>query len=174
MSYTTIKAIYPKVRHESIEELHNSWGSAPFVWDNLSQKYLNAKPYTYLLTVQKLWPIWKDANIPAHHRALLMITFDRVCVAQKDYARMASDIRKFLLDFPENTEEVVNHWPHIAEFFESNPDIPAIGLYLTSVSEDPFLGKWNEDEGCYEPTDWSNVYDLYASLDSGVDTILGE
>lgn len=32
MSFTTVKDIWPGERHESLEELHNSYGSVPVIW----------------------------------------------------------------------------------------------------------------------------------------------
>jgi hypothetical protein len=43
--------------------------------------------------------------------------------------------------------------------------VPGIGLYCTSVSEDPFQGKWNEEKEEYDPPDWDEVYDLCEEID---------
>lgn len=164
MSYTTIKAIWPGEKHEDLQELRNSHGSAPVIWDAMCQKYLGTEPFMYFSVTDKLWPLWKDMSIPEHQRAVLFMTYDQVYVSKKDYARAAADIRKFLQDFPQSSERV-NHWPAIAALFESDPDIPAIGLHCTSVSEDPFQGPWNEETEEYDQPDWSACNDIYADLD---------
>lgn len=165
MSCTTIKAIWPGEKHENFRELSNGWGSAPVIWDALSQRYLGKQPYGYSGgDMQPLWDLWKDASVPESYRAVHLLTLDRMYVLRKDYARMAKDIRAFLAEFPVGVG--ANHWPAIAEFLESDADIPAMGLRCTSVSEDPFCGEWNEEKGEYDQPDWSTVYDLYAELDS--------
>ena len=165
MSYTTVKAIWPGEKHEDLEELRNSHGSAPPIWNAMCKKYYGTNDHTYMFdgTLDKLWPRWKDLSIPEHQRAVLMMTYDRAYVAKKDYARAAADIKKFFQDFPANSE-YVNHWPKIQAIFESNPDIPGIGLYCTSVSEDPFQGEWNEEKEEYDQPDWSKVFSVYDEL----------
>lgn len=163
MSYSTIKALWPGEKAEDLQKLSNSWGTAPLVWNALSEKYLHKK---WIIDSGKgLWELWKDTRIPKHQRVLLMFTFDRAYVLKKDYPRMSQDIWAFLRDFPVRTE-YENHWPTIARLFENNPEIPAIGIYCTSVSSDPFEGEWNDDKEIREPFDWNTAYDLYAELDA--------
>jgi hypothetical protein len=163
MSRTTIKALWPGEKHADLKELRNSHGSAPVVWDEISQKYLGTEPFAYSRDIDKLWPLWKDESIPLHQRAVLTMTYDNVYVAKADYAQAAKDIRAFLIDFPEKPG-YSNHWNTIAEIFESNPDIPAIGFHWTSVCCDPFEGSWNEEKEDFDPFDWSITWDMYKEL----------
>jgi|GEM_PF-921461 len=175
MSYTTIKAIYPNDRTEDLTEMRNSHGSAPPVWEAMAGRYLGVtEAYSYpqkgwMQLGDELWNLWKRTDIPEAHRLVFMLTFDRAYVARKDYARMAAAIHTFLHDFPPKPG-CVNHWEVIAHLLESNPDIPGIGLYCTSVSEDPFAGVWNEEKEDYDPPDWSQIYDLCEQIDSLVTT----
>src|SRR3972149_39893 len=100
MSHTTVKAIYPNEKHENVSELSNAWGSAPYVWDNMVRKYLPNHEGWFYGKLDDLWPLWSDKKIPLHHRAVLMMTYDRAYIAKKDYTRAANDIRRFLVDFP--------------------------------------------------------------------------
>jgi hypothetical protein len=159
MSYTTIKAIWPGEKHEDLEELRNSHGSAPVIWGELSRRFLGNE-YTWLHDPKKLWPLYKREDVPTCMRACLMMTFDRAYVEKKDYARAAADIREFLRMAPPKPG-YANHWPRLAELFESNPDIPAIGLYCTSVGEDPFQGPYNEEKEDYDAPDWSTCWSVY-------------
>lgn len=163
MSHSTIIHVFPNEKIECGQEFSNSWGAAPVVWDSMCQKYLGAAPLRYLYGLDKLWPLWEDKNIPLHHRSVLMMTFDHAYVSKKNYQQAASDIRAFLKDFPQNPEHV-NHWPAIAEYFDSNPDIPAIGFWHTSVSENPFNGRWNEEKEEYDSPDWVELTDIYEAL----------
>lgn len=166
MSYTTIVYVFPNEKVECGEELRNSYGSAPVVWDALCQKYLSFPKYGWVMRsggLSVLWDLWKNKDIPTHQRAVLMMTFDRAYVSKENYQRAANDIRAFLSDFPVDPE-IVNHWPVIAEYFESDPDIPAIGLWCTSVSDNPFHGSWDEEKEEYAPPDWNECRDIYREL----------
>jgi hypothetical protein len=177
MSRTIIKAIWPGERHRDYGALYNSWGSAPVIWQFMAARYLRIeKSYDYpspgwMQSTERIWPLWKRIDIPEHQRAVLMMTFDRAYVLKKDYPRAGRHIRAFLQDLGQY--EGVNHWPHIAELYESDPDVPAIGFWCTSVSEDPFLGNYNEETNDFDPPDWSRCYDLYADIGALAITIHG-
>lgn len=164
MSYTTIKAIWPGERVESVGELHNAWGSAPFIWDAICKRYLGGN---WISNSEKLWPLWEDQKLPLHQRAVLAMTYDRMYLVRADYARASADIRRFLEDFTGAVDRA-NHWPAIAELLESNPDYPAIGFHMTSVADDPWRGPYDEEIDEYEPIDWSKAWSLYEYLDAQV------
>ncbi len=168
MSCTTTLAIWPGDKYECIAELRNGWGSGPVVWNELSKRYLRTGDFEYMHKLDKLWPLWHDLSIPLAYRAALMMTYDRMYVLKKDYARAAADIRKFLTDFPIGAT-TANHWPAIAALFESEPEYPAIALWCTSVSENLFDGPWNEETEEHGPLDWSTAYSVYGELD-GLDS----
>lgn len=165
MSRSTIKAIWFNEKIEDFQELHNAWGTAPIIWDFMSEKYLGKKGWISYSDNQLLWDLWKNISIPKHHRALHMWTFDRGCIKKNDYRRFANDIWAFMKDctIPMNQ---VNHWPAIAKIFESNPDIPAFGLWCTSVSSDPFEGEWDDEKEERKPFDWNLLWDVYEYVDS--------
>lgn len=165
MSYTTVVALWPGERIATLKELSNGHGSAPVIWDALCQRYLGLRPFGWISSdLTKLWALWRDERVPLHQRAVLMLTFDRAYVTSDNYARMALDIRDCLRDL-QPPSEYVNHWPTIAALLADKPACPAIGLHCTSVSENPFLGPWNEEREEHDPIDWTKAYDLYAELD---------
>lgn len=161
MSDTTVIAVWPGEKCVEMEELRNAWGSAPVIWDDMAKRYLNG---TYWSCIDKLWPLPKRQDIPFHLRAVLAMTFDNMIVHRANYARAAQCIRQYLVDFPA-AEKKVNHWPFLAELFESNPDCPAIGLWCTSVCENPFAGEWNDSKDEYEQPDWSKFWCVFEWLD---------
>ncbi|MFD2021173.1 hypothetical protein ACFSKS_04750 [Pseudocitrobacter faecalis] len=128
----------------------------------MAKRYLNG---SFWSCADKLWPLAKRQDIPFHHRAVLAMTYDRMYVLREHYARAAESIRHYLADFPVDDERV-NHWPFLAELFDSNPDCPAIGLWCTSVCENPFSGEWNEDADDYDQPDWSKYWSVFEWLDS--------
>lgn len=178
MSYTSIKAIWPGKRSATIAKLSNSWGSAPVIWNALCEKHRLGRqvvgggflPCYFGLddNPHRLWDLYSDISIPLAHRAVLGLTFDRAYVEQANYTRMAANIRTFLADFPVPAGHA-NHWPYIAKFLADLPDYPAIGLHCTSVSEDPFLGPWNEEKEDYGPFDWSTAFEVYENMPGEVD-----
>jgi len=164
MSCTTVKALWPGEKHSDFEELVNSHGSAPVIWDAMCRKYYGTDPFAFYGMVNILCTRWRDLSIPKHHRAVLMMTFDRAYIIRADYAKAAVDIRAWLKDFPQGIE-CINHWPRLAEIFESDPEIPAIGLYLTSVGDDPFEGQWDEEKEEYSQPDWEQCFDIYEEME---------
>lgn len=164
MSHTTILHVYPNDKVECGEELSNSWGSAPYIWDFMIKKYIRPDGnIMYSKDADALWKLWNREDIPACYRVVLMMTFDRVYVLKENYNRAANDIRDFLKDYDD--KKIVNHWHHIADVLESNPDVPAIGLWCTSVSDNPFHGEWDEDKEEYAPPNWEDCHEVYNMLD---------
>ena len=164
MSSTTVYALYLNSHVEEIEEFHNGHGSAPVIWDTISQKYLGLRPFEYSFHTDKLWPLWKNKSIPKTHRAVLGMTYDDAVIIKPDFKRAADDIRQFLKDFPVNPE-YENHWPAILQIFESDPDCDSICFHWTSVSENPFSGDWNDETEDYDPPNWKKYWSMYYSLD---------
>lgn len=158
MSYSQMKAVFLGDRVEVLEEFRNSYGTAPVIWGALSEKYLGTS--NWLFAGDELWTIHKRADTPMPHRRVMMMTYDNMVVLKKDYKKAAQDIWFFLQDFPPKSDWV-NHWPRIAEIFESDPDIPAIGFHFTSVNDDPFNGPWNEEIEDYDAPDWEKFWSVY-------------
>jgi hypothetical protein len=161
MSTTTVKAVWPGEKVEDLEELRNSHGSAPVIWNAVGKRYLGFADFEYSLRTNEIWPLYKRADMPEHHRAILLMTYDNAIVMKADYKRAAADIRAFLADFPPK-DGYASHWPRIAEIFDGEPECPAVGFRMTSVSEDPFEGPWNDETEEYDAPDWSLYWDAYA------------
>jgi hypothetical protein len=125
--------------------------------------------------------LYQHNDIPISLRAVLMMTFDRAYVLEKDHKRAAKDIRAFMEHYPNGVSEGKSyHWASIASFYEGKPNCPAfyegkpncpaVGLWCTTVSRNPFASTWKETEdGTDEieiPFDWSTAFDIYYLLDS--------
>lgn len=167
MSYSTLLAIYPGEKVEDIEELRNSHGSAPIVWDAMCQRYEGSEPFRCMFdgSLNRLWPRWSDQSIPEHHRAVLMMTYDHSWVAKANYARAAADIEAWLRDFHIDAK-YVNHWPHVAALLKSDPPYPGFAIYQTSVSDNPWHGPWDDEKEAYGPPPWEETSEIYADLAS--------
>ena len=141
----------------------------------------------------EMWDLWMRQDIPEEHRAVFFFTFDRAYVARKHYDRFASAIERFLKDFPPKYE-YVNHWPTWRNIFSGRLRLhrdgcvcsldgpcrsgtrcdtkplrslaPALGMIATSVADDVWKGRFNEEKDEYDPPDWGKTHDLYKALDS--------
>lgn len=166
MSYSVIKAIWPKETQADIKMLSNSHGVAPVIWNELCKKYLNQPDFGWIIegVLDKIFVRWNDLSIPEYHRSLLLMTYSGSYITKENYSRAANDIANFFVDFhvPDNR---VNHWFVIQQFLESNPDYPAIAIYQTSVDEDPFQGDWNDEKQMFDSTNWDKTFDIYLELD---------
>lgn len=163
MSRTTVVRIWPGRKTELGEELKNSWGTAALVWDFMSQEYLNGRNWLIQNDNQVLWNLYLHQGIPFHQRAVFVMTFDNVWVVRKNYARMAADIHKFLEEF--SRKDCVNHWPRIAEILLEEKKSKAIGLWITSVTDNPFGRRWNGCKNAYDRMEWKKFSDVYELLD---------
>lgn len=155
MSHSIVYLLNYKTGIEESIELHKSSGSCCIIWDTLCQLYFNSKPYEYVRdgSLEKLWPLYKDKNMPENHRAMLLMTCDFMYVAKKNYGRAGKEIKKWLIDFPP-IEGYANHWPEIMKIYQLKPECDAIGLYCTSVSENLFENiKWNLFNEVFEEVD---------------------
>lgn len=168
MSSTTIIAVWPGDRTEELDELRNSHGSAPIIWNAVAQRYLGLKDLEYFQHIEQVWPLYQRSDMPAHQRAVLLMTYDNAIVLREHYLRTSMDIRAFLADFPTDAQ-YVNHWGHIAALFETMPDCPAIGFWMTSISENPFEGDWNEEREDHDAPDWSKFWSVYECVDEWTD-----
>lgn len=163
MSCSTILRVWPGRMVKFGPELQNGWGTAPLVWDAMSSWYLGGRPwitFTGRGGPNELWRLHERLDIPAHRRAVHLFTYDCACVSSDDYARFADDIDRFVSDADVPSDRV-NHWPAVAAFVRSERSSPAIGLWATSVGDNPF--DCNRS-GRHGKRDWSRAFDVYSSV----------
>lgn len=167
MSYSTLIAVWPGKKIELFKELPNSWGTAPIIWDHMFKTYVEdgrEKYASWLLKTEKIWPLWRRTDIPEALRAVLLFTCDKMYFAREGYQRASKDIRDFTT-WVQTPMGHVNHWKAIADILAADPHVPGMGLWPTSVTENPFRGPYNEELEAYPPLDWSTVFDIYEELD---------
>lgn len=165
MSRTTIKAVWPGEKAEDYMELRNSYLWAPIAWSYLTVTHLGWEEHGWLSKLSDDWKkmtsIIRNKNVPFHHKAILVMTYDRFYIERKHFERAINDISLFVKDLGDRS----SHWKTVAEAMIHLPvDVPAIGFRATSVSEDLFHGEWNKDEDDYFPLDWSIFYEVYDEL----------
>lgn len=166
MSYTTVltlSAFPAPLVTETLEELRNSHGSAPAVWGHIHKKYFSHIEYAHQAwSDEGFWALQEDPRLSDCERATFMLTFDRAYVRREDFIWASEQIEAFvaLNTIPPNH---VNHWPRIAAIFreKADSDIPAIGFWMTSVTENLFEGPYDEDKDEYGPGDWKTTFDVF-------------
>jgi len=148
----------------------NSWGTLPVVWEFMYHKYLtpNSDYETYLQRGNDICSLYKNNEIPLHHRALILFTCDRCTIKKIDSKRFAEDIRLFLEDYPPK-ENRVNHWEQISKDVVEL-DFDEFGLWCTSLSHNPFYcfcqeQDEEEEDSWKPPSEWFDRYDIYEELD---------
>lgn len=151
-------------------EYGNSWGGACRIWDALFEKYVKnpAIPYGYIFSdgnSKKLWALWRNESLSMAERACLAFTFDHFYVSKANFKRLAEHLREFDSMYP--VSQKVNHLPKWVEFFESC-EADAVGLWATSVSENPWM-KWDEDKEESIPVPLSEGHEMYVELEGLVE-----
>ena len=124
-------------------EYGNSWGGAAFIWDALCKKYDVKDQYGYssFEAWKILWNKVRDEEIlltPEEHN-VLHFTYDNALVKGEDMQLFADSLRKFSDEH--GKEGRVNHCRSMARDIEQHikeGDVDGLGLYATSVGEDPW------------------------------------
>lgn len=142
MSYSTVLGVVPDRRPIDLLELRNSHGWAPSVWRRL----LACHGYDELWIRDQtgLETLWQTIeNLPEWQQAPLVLTFDTGVIPYQAFEWAAEQLDEFDRRLPENPE-YVNHVPAVAQLLRSAPEVPLIGVYGTSVTENPF-DPWDEE-----------------------------
>jgi hypothetical protein len=97
------------------DEFRNGWGSAPVVWDYLSEKYIPEKPVYSLdkAHMDKVWKLASDDRLEGDEKLVLLMTFDFSYVPRDKLTEAADACKQFAV----RTSHVpgVNHWAAIGE-----------------------------------------------------------
>lgn len=163
MSSGYLVGLWPGEKSETVVEFRNGFGTSPVIWDKFVKTFVGTH-VNWMMGMNQVWPMYKDKTIPFFARAVLTMTYDRMMIVKKDYARAAECIRKFLEAYPID-EDRVNHWPEIADFLESDPDIPALGLWATDSSDNLYEGDWNEELEENNQPDWDEIWDAFKEIE---------
>lgn len=137
MSYTSVYKLY-KTKVDCIEELKNSHGSAPAIWEYISQK-LHGKRFN-MFDSDKFWVSYKDVRLDEDEKAVLLSTYDNAFVEIErlsDFAVACKKLHDLIISI---TEWEWSHFQSIGEIAEKlykKHDYRCIGLAIgcTSVSD---------------------------------------
>lgn len=150
-------------------EFRNPWRGVPRIWDALFDKYLKNPRIEYdswLMRYGKdkgkgLWDLAKRDDLPMFERAVHAFTFDRAYVSREHFPNLIADLRRFDLRYPVDYPSHLSAWADAI----STLDADAVGLYGTSVSENPW---WRYDEEKDETLPYSieDGFEVYDWLNS--------
>lgn len=96
---------------------------------------------------RSLWDLAMRLDIPEELRIVHAATFDHAIIEQKNLARYVECLRKFLKAAAPTAGEYVCHLGRWADFIEEHPNVEAIGFYINSIVENPWVESYNEETG---------------------------
>lgn len=138
MSRTSFLGVSPGMRPVVLLELRNASGWLSSIWDRLTgiqSVCLRDEP------LERLWrgieddPLWRQ--VPN------VLTFDTGVIPAQAFNEAADALEEFERRLPA-PEGHVNHVPRMVELLRSGPEVPFIGVWGTSVSNNPF-DPWDEE-----------------------------
>lgn len=141
MSYTSL-VIFRDGKPDSEIEFRNANRGAWLIWDSLYRRYVDDSESSYALKDDgaKLWPLADDPRLDDFERRVHLFTCDMALVGAVDFERFSVDLHRFAErhDLMESS-----HLPEWAGAFwgaanKSDGSIDAIGLYPTSVTDNPW------------------------------------
>jgi hypothetical protein len=118
MTSTRVYALNGKSTN-ALRAFSNGWGSAPVLWDYLSEKYLGLKAMPFGENErQKLWDLARDKRLTGEERACHMLTFDRAYVPLQHLERVSDACYSVYADMPAKYKgDRVNHWYGLGALF---------------------------------------------------------
>ncbi len=168
MSSTTVKVIHSDKSIHDVASLGNSWGSGAFIWTSLANKYLG-KDHMWLCNpdgAQQVWDLWKDPRLNYHERVVLFSTFDHAVIEREGFNEAGFCFAQF-----EAMHRQVNQVCHVGDIsrlllkYDVDP-VTGMCFHLTSVTEDPWCGEWDDENETDLPFDWDNQphYNVFEEL----------
>ncbi|MCP0917812.1 hypothetical protein MUB04_14850 [Acinetobacter indicus] len=134
-----------------LESYQNSHGSAPVIWNFLTQRFLNKSSYHLLDEDKELWGLSKRSDVPKAYQQVMKMTYDYAVILSEDIPQAIADIETILKEFPLPTNRV-NHWAQIAEDLQKHNTkgkYVGFGFCMTSIGDSFFYGEEYIKNGKY-------------------------
>lgn len=137
MSTTSVLGVTPNKRPVVLLELRNAFGWSPSIWQRLLGPDWSIVR-TYSPADDPLEGLWHRINsLPDWQQVALALTFDTGVIPFTMYDRAADLLDEFDRRLPA-PDGHANHVPAVAKLLRSQPEAPYVGIWGTSVSENPF------------------------------------
>lgn len=145
MSYSTVLAVTPNKRPAALAEFRNSHGWSPSIWRRLIKANYGFDGYPFHGEGERhMNDLWQTIEtLPEWQQAPLVLTFDTGVIPYQEFKWAADQLEEFERRLPENPD-YVNHVPTLVEILRSGPEAPLLGVWGTSVTENPF-DPWDEE-----------------------------
>jgi hypothetical protein len=145
VSYTTVLGVIPDERPIRLLELRNGYGWSPSIWTRLLKGLYGFDGSWMFGEGEKLLDrLWREIEEqPDWAQAANVLTFDTGVIPGQAYLWAADMLDEFERRLPA-PETHANHVPVIATLLRGLPEVPFIGVWGTSVSENPF-DPWNDE-----------------------------
>lgn len=139
MSSTTVLGVTPNVRPVTLAEYRNGHGWSPSIWMRLAAHLYGFDGYLFGHEGDRILDrLWQQIEeLEEWQQAPLVLTFDTGVIPFQAFEWAADQLEEFERRLPA-PEGHVNHVPPVAELFRTCPEVPLIGIWGTSVSENPF------------------------------------
>jgi hypothetical protein len=145
MSRTTILGVTPGRRPTDLLELSNSHGWSMSIWCRAVKHLYSYDGYLLHGEGERhMERSWQEIEgHPEWLQAPLVLTFDTGVIPGQAYQWAADMLDEFERRLPAPSTQV-NHVPAVAALLRSAPEVPLLGVYGTSVTENPF-DPWDEE-----------------------------
>ena len=129
-------------------EYRNSHLAGPCVWDQMARHIgLDMMPIGFgpdgKEQLEKFWVLWELPVVPTFEKIVLLSTYDRVWVSEKNLSRLVTAFKEFINAFPESNTHLAKYVRDIENFTSKDSDIKGICWHLSSMSEDTW--SWFDD-----------------------------
>lgn len=149
MSRTIVLAIAPDHRPAEIAEFRNAFGWSPSIWRRLLEHRGDNSNWAFDpegdAALTRLWD--EIEELPEWQQIPLVLTFDVGVIPCTEFARAAVMLDEFEARLPA-LDGHVNHVPALADLFRAGPEAMFVGLWGTSVTDNPF-DPWDEDSDAF-------------------------
>ena len=148
---------------ERTTEFRNSWGGAARIWSALAERHLKGDSWRSEEDAQRVWALAERTDLPMCDRVVNAFTFDLHYVGRVNFQQFAVHLREFRRY---HRPSGICHLEAWAELI-SKSSAEAVGLYATSVSDDPWY-RWDEEadeEVPYNMLEGTDHVEIYEWLD---------
>ena len=136
MSYSQVLGVVPGRRPTVLLELRNGHGWSPSIWKRLLTIHGGSGAIYYDgPALDRLWQAIE--TLPEWQQIPLVLTFDTGVIPFQVFDAAADALDEFERRLPANPDHV-NHVPAVAALLRTQPEVPLLGMYGTSVSDNPF------------------------------------
>lgn len=138
MSRTTVLGVSPDHRPTRLIDFANAWGWSPSIWGRLTRHLGLGERWDSALD-----QLWRLDGLPEWADVALCLTYDTGVIPYWDYEWAADGLDEFDRRLPEEDGRA-DHLPAVAALLRSLPEAPFVGVWGTSVTDNPF-DPWDED-----------------------------